>query len=210
MAGSAFPTSRVCGNVGRALTARLADPKRRRHISLGSERGVALVLALMSTTVLLTLGGALAVLMATEATIAARFRDGLEAFHAADAGIARALVDLRTADWDAARGGSSKSSFRDEAFDLAAVERDVESLAGEADWQPYAYGRFSDMLPGVDGNRRLSVVVWVAADPLGDDKVIVVRSHAYGPRGVRRMVETTVERTPSGPRVIAWREGSST
>lgn len=173
----------------------------------GDERGVALVLALMAMALLLTLGGALAVLTATETTIAARFRDGLEAFYAAEAGIARAVVDLRTADWHAARAGTSKSSFVDDAFDLAAASRDIDAAARPLAWQPYAYGRFGDMLPGANADRRLSIVVWVAADPLGADNRVVVRSHAYGPRGVRRMVETIVEQTPDGPRVIAWREG---
>jgi hypothetical protein len=197
VAGRLFPASGQSGSVGRK------GPR----YSLRSERGVALVLALLSMTVVLALGGALTVLMATEVTIAARFRDGLEAFHAAEAGIARAMIDLRTADWDAARAGSSTSSFRDAAFDLASAGRDIDSVAGRAGWQPYAYGRFSDMLPGTDGDRRLSVVVWVAADPIGDDNLIVVRAHAYGPGGVRRMVESTVERTPGGLRVVAWREG---
>jgi hypothetical protein len=187
VAGRSFAALRQCGN---------------------DERGVALVMALMSIALLLTLSGAIVVLTATETTIAARFRDGLEAFHTAEAGIARALVDLRAADWEAVRAGSSKSTFADEAFDLAGPGQDVEAVAGGTRWQPYAYGRVSDMLPRAAGDRRLSVVVWVAADPLGDDKRIVVRSHAYAPRGVRRMVEVTLEQTPGGPRVIAWREGS--
>jgi hypothetical protein len=169
---------------------------------------VALVLTLMSMVLLLTLGGALAVVTGTETTIAARFRDGLEALYAADAGIARAMVDLRTADWIAASAGTSKSSFTDDTLDLAAAQRDLEAIADARDWQPYAYGRFSDMVPGAAADRRLSVVVWVAAEPLGDDNLIVVRSHAYGPAGVRRMVETIVQRTVDGPRVTTWREGA--
>lgn len=183
MAGNAFPVSR----------ARLND-----------EHGIALVLTLMSIVLLLTLGGALAVVTATETTIAARFRDGLVAFYAADAGIARALLDLRTADWSAAKAGTLKSSLADDRFDVSAARRDLEAVDPRA-WEPYAYGRFSDMVPGAAGD-RLSVVVWVAAEPVGDDNLIVVRSHAYGPGGVRRMVETTVQRTVDGPQVTTWRE----
>jgi hypothetical protein len=166
---------------------------------------MALVVTLLSMVVLLTLGGALAIVTATETTIAARFRDGLEAFYAADAGIARALVDLRLADWDAVRAGTSKSSFADDTFDLARAERDRDAVAEARAWQRYAYGRFADMLRGVAGNPRLSIVVWVAADPLADDNLIV-RSHAYGQLGVRRMIEAIVQRTDGGPRVIGWRE----
>jgi hypothetical protein len=166
---------------------------------------VALVLTLMSMVLLLTLGGALALVTATETTIAARFRDGLEAFYAADAGIARTVVDLRTADWNAAKAGSAKSSFTDDTVDLAAARRDLGAI-DTRDWHPYAYGRFSQMVPGAADASRLSVVVWVAVDALGDDNLIVVRSHAYGPRGVRRMVEATMQRTADGPRVTTWRE----
>ena len=186
MAGRSFPVSWRRGN---------------------DERGVALVLTLMSIVLLLALGGALVAVIATETTIAARFRDGLQAFYAADAGIARALVDLRTADWNEARAGTSKSSFADDSVDLVAARRDLDAIAEALGWQPYAYGRLSAMLPGAAADERLSVVVWVAADPGGDDNLIVVRSHAYGPQGVRRIVETTVEQTGDGPRVATWREG---
>ena len=191
MAGSSFPVTRSRGN---------------------DEHGVALVLTLMSIVLLLTLGGALIVVTSTETTIAARFRDGVEAFYAADAGIARAVVDLRTADWDAARAGTSRSSFADNGFDLAAARRDLDAVAEERDWQPFAYGQFSDLVPGTAADGRLSVVVWVAAEPSRadnpDDNQIVIRSHAYGPRGVRRMVETTVQWTVDGPRMTTWREDS--
>ena len=173
---------------------------------LGDERGIALVLALMGMVLLTTLGGAVVVLTSTETTIAARFRDGLEAFYAAEGGIARALVDLRTADWDEVRAGRAKSSFADGTFDLVNAARDLESLPGSAPWHPYAYGWFEEMLSGSRAARRLFVVVWVAADPSEADNLVVLRSHAYGPQGARRMVEATVEQTMDGPRVKAWRE----
>jgi hypothetical protein len=171
----------------------------------GDDRGIALVLALLGMVLLLTLGGALVVLTSTEARIAASFRDGLEAFYAAEAGLARALVDLRTADWEAVKAGGARSSAAVEAFDLAAAERDLEAVSGGRGWHPYAYGSFGDLVVGMEAGRRLSVVVWVAADPAADDTVIV-RSHAYGPGGVRRMLEATVRRAPDGPRIVQWRE----
>jgi hypothetical protein len=184
-----------------------------------TERGIALVLALMAMVLLAALGGALAVLTATETTIAARFRDGLEAFYAAEAGIARAAVDLRAADWDAARAGTAQSTFRGDGVDLRAAAQDIDAVEGTRSWQPYAYGRLRDLVPGGQADSGLSIVVWVAADSSSasssssssssaeDDEVIVVRSHAYGARGVRRMVEATLRKSVDGPRVIAWREG---
>jgi hypothetical protein len=166
----------------------------------GEERGIALVLALLAMVLLMTLGGTLVVLTATETRIAASFRDGLQAFYAAEAGLARAVVDLRSADWDAVRAGTSKSSVTDEAVDLGAAERDLEA---KRRWRPYAYGAFADLVPGADLG-RVSVVVWVAAEP-GADDTLIVRSHAYGP-GVHRVVEATLGRTLAGPRVLDWRE----
>jgi hypothetical protein len=169
------------------------------------ERGIAIVLALMAMVLVTVLGGALAVLTATETTIAARFRDGLEAFYAAEGGIARAVADLHAADWDAVRAGTVRSSFADGRIDLTSASRDLALAAAASDWRPYAYGSFGDLLPGRDLASRISVVVWLTADPAGDDNVVVLRSHAFGPQGVRRMVEATVERTTGGAYVREWR-----
>ena len=84
----------------------------------------------MGMVLLTTLGGALVVLTATETRIAASYRDGLEVFYAAEAGIASALVDLRTADWGAVLAGASTSSVAEEAFDLGAAGRDLEVVGG--------------------------------------------------------------------------------
>ncbi|HEY6362424.1 MAG TPA: pilus assembly PilX N-terminal domain-containing protein [Vicinamibacterales bacterium] len=168
------------------------------------ERGIALVLALLGMVLLMTLGGALVVLTATETRIAASFRDALEVFYAAEAGMVRAVVDLRTADWGAVLAGTSKSSVANGAFDLVAAGRDIEVVGGRRGWRPYAYGSLADLVPGAAAG-RLSVVVWVAAEA-GADDIVIVRSHAYGPGGVRRMVEATVGRTPDGARVLDWRE----
>src|SRR5262245_34641964 len=123
----------------------------------------------MGMVVLFTLGGALVVLTATETRIAATFRDGLEAVYAAEAGMARAVVELRSADGDAVRAGTSKSSITDRAVDLEAARRDLDVGAGGRVWWPYAYGRLADLVPGADLGRRFSVVVWVAAGAAADD-----------------------------------------
>jgi hypothetical protein len=82
-------------------------------------------------------------------------------------------------------------------------------------WQLYAYGPMGDMLPTGTINSQMYVVVWVADDPSdNDDKplvdgdtpvapatenpgrgVLVLMAHAYGPGGVKRVVEVTVART---------------
>jgi Tfp pilus assembly protein PilX len=81
-------------------------------------------------------------------------------------------------------------------------------------WQLYAYGPMTDMLPTDTINSRMYVVVWVADDPAENDGqaqvdggaavdggdnpgggVLSLLAHAYGPDGVRRVVEVTVART---------------
>jgi type IV pilus assembly PilX-like protein len=79
-----------------------------------AERGVALVIALMSMTLLLTLGGALILLSSSETGIAANFRAAHEARYAADAAIERALADLRREpDFTPILTGGLGSSFVD-------------------------------------------------------------------------------------------------
>jgi hypothetical protein len=83
-------------------------------------------------------------------------------------------------------------------------------------WQLYAYGPMSDMLPTETINSRMYVIVWVADDPAETDGlptqdggpaadgeenpgegVLSLLAHAYGPEGVRRVIEVTVARTDS-------------
>jgi hypothetical protein len=76
------------------------------------QRGAALIVVLMALTLLLGLGGGLAMLTTTEADLAVHFGHGLEALYAAEAGLERAMLDLRLApDWSAALDGSARSTF---------------------------------------------------------------------------------------------------
>jgi len=78
------------------------------------EQGVAVIIAVMSTTLMLTLGGALILLSSSETAIAANFRAAHEATYAADAAIERALADLRNqADWTPVLAGTTQSLFAD-------------------------------------------------------------------------------------------------
>jgi hypothetical protein len=57
------------------------------------------------------------------------------------------------------------------------------------------------------------VAVWISDDPADRDgqplfdsnDVLVVRSEAFGPSGVHRGVETVIERSAAGIRVVSWR-----
>ena len=79
-----------------------------------AERGVALVIAIMAMTLMLTLGGALVLLSSSETVIAANFRTAHEAMYAADAAFERSLADLRgESDWTPVLSGGVRSAFAD-------------------------------------------------------------------------------------------------
>ena len=81
-----------------------------------NERGISLIIALMSTLLLTALGLGLVMITMTETMISANYRDGGEAVYAADAGIERTMQDLLTvADWNQILSGSLQSSFIDGA-----------------------------------------------------------------------------------------------
>jgi hypothetical protein len=82
--------------------------------ALGDDHGAALLIVLMCTTLLLALGGGLAMLTATEARIAAHFGAGMHVLYGAEAAVERVLPDLLAApDWDAVLDGTARSSFVD-------------------------------------------------------------------------------------------------
>lgn len=81
-------------------------------------------------------------------------------------------------------------------------------------WQLYAYGPLEDITPMGTVNSNMYVVVWVADDPAECDDdpkkdggapvgcavntgsgVLAMVAHAYGPGGVKRVIEVTVART---------------
>lgn len=79
-----------------------------------SERGAALITALMAMLLLSALGLALVLSTSTETMITGNFRHGQEALYAADAGIERVMDDLLTVpDWNNILKGSVRSAFVD-------------------------------------------------------------------------------------------------
>lgn len=80
------------------------------------ERGVALVIVLLTMMLLSALGLALSLTAITESRIAASYRGSAETIYAADAGIERALHDLSlVSDWTAVLTGAATAPFIDGA-----------------------------------------------------------------------------------------------
>jgi Tfp pilus assembly protein PilX len=81
-----------------------------------SERGTAIIIALMSMMLMTALGLALVLTTTTESKITANFRNSQEALYAADAGIERVMDDLLTVpDWNTVLRGQTTSAFIDGA-----------------------------------------------------------------------------------------------
>ncbi len=146
------------------------------------ERGAVLLVALAALSILLALGGALLVTTTTETAIAARYRNGVQAFYAAEAAVERVMSDLRTApDW--------------------------ESVAAATGGRPYVQGPLTELLASAStapSLARIAVTVWVAWAGPG---MLTIRGEARGPLGVRRRIEATVSREGHDVRVADWREG---
>src|SRR5262245_62856581 len=83
----------------------------RRARLLSSECGSALIATLMVMTLLATLAGALALVVSTESVTAANYAAAQQSLYAADAGIERAVSELRLlASWRTVPTSSSSSS----------------------------------------------------------------------------------------------------
>ena len=93
------------------------------------DRGVALIVALLATLVLSALGVSLLMTTTTETLIAANYRDGVEALHAADAMLERVIPEIATvpgwntllASPDGTVSGAT-SSFGDAALSVSLVD----------------------------------------------------------------------------------------
>jgi hypothetical protein len=187
------------------------------------QRGTALVCALMVTALLATLGAALVFVVTTDSLVDTNHRASQEGFYAADAGLERAIGELRRlSSWQlvpAPGGGSASGDFNDGALaprlsdgrilDLARLttERQIESdlfypaTSDRPLWRLFGHASLNRMI--AEARPALSyVVVWVADDP--DDRdgdpgrdsndILIVRACAFGVRGARRTVEATVFR----------------
>lgn len=86
------------------------------HHTAESERGIALIIALMAMTLMIALGAALMMTTTTESKIVNNYRNNSESLYAADAGLERALDDLLTIpDWNKLLDGTAKSALVDGA-----------------------------------------------------------------------------------------------
>jgi len=103
-----------------------------------------------------------------------------------------------------------KSSCSQADLDLATDDRPWAK--NNPQWQLYAFGTATELIPTATTNSPVYVVVWIGDDPSENDNkpltdgdesgglnpgkgVVSMLAYAYGPAGVRRVIETTVART---------------
>ena len=195
------------------------------------DSGVALVLVMMTITLLTALGTALTLGTIAETAIAANYRDATETFYAADAAVEFATQEVAAvADWSDVISEPGRSEFVDglagglrtvgaTTLDLREETRDVNRVAAGAPgsasggWVLYAFGRFEDLVPSSLGRSQLYVAVWVAdrSDTPEEDRpgpdILSILGQAYGARGSRRTVEAiVVTEDASTVRTRSWRE----
>jgi len=195
-----------------------------RRLAGKDDRGSALVIALLATVLLTSLGIGLVMLTNTEGAIASNYRTGNEMLYGADAAIERVVQDLLlVARWNDILIGSLQSGFVDSTLtptapfggqlDLTALTADLQAQtdatapwgANNPRWNLYAYGPLSSM-GGLGSIQSTSyVAVWISDDPSEIDNnnqadtngVITVIAQAFGPNGTVRAVEVTVAKTDS-------------
>ena len=153
---------------------------------LADERGVALIVALMSTMLLTALAAAVIMVTNTETMISANHRNSQEALYAADAAVERIVQDLlMTPRWNDVLAGAVQSSFIDGSMSAqkilptggsmnlnaatAQLQDDTDRLnlwgANNPQWKLFAWGPLSDILSNSQIDSNIYVTVWVADDP---------------------------------------------
>jgi type IV pilus assembly PilX-like protein len=186
-----------------------------------SEHGSVLVCALMVMTLITTLAAVVALVVSSEATIAANYHASQQGLYGADAAIEHAIAEIRgLSTWSAAP--SSATAFADfndglamprgpdgSPLDLArmTMRRQAESDALYASlpdrpvWRLYAHAPLNRMAPGA-GNAAPYVVVWIADDPdeidgnaaIDSNDVVMLHAEAFTVRGGRRAIHATIRR----------------
>ena len=153
-----------------------------------SERGAALLIAILTTLLLSAIAASLVYVSTTETLISAAFRHGEETSNAADAALERALLDLDLLpDWSVALlpPPATAGSFSDGQMQFAAPDgrridlgqltlqrqRDSDATYGShsfgADspqWRLYAHSSLGDLLPAGSIAQPAYLVVWIADD----------------------------------------------
>jgi hypothetical protein len=187
------------------------------------DRGSAIVIALVATVMLTSLGLGVLLLSNTEGSIASNYRAGNETLYAADAAVERVVQDLLLVPrWNDILTGTVQSSFVDSSttptlpsnvpINLTSMTAEIQAqsdatspwAANNPVWRLFAYGPMNDLLGNAAIIQSQSyLAVWIADDPADGDNnpaadsngVLTLLAQAIGHSGTIRAVEVTVAKT---------------
>ena len=188
---------------------------------LSAEHGSVLLCALMVITLIATLGAAVTLVVSTESVVAANYHASQQGLYSADAGIERAIAELRLlSTWSTVPASATSSSdFNDglmiprgpdgSTLNLAqmTVRRQAESDAVYANlpdrpvWRLYAHAPLN-RIASTAANGSPYVVVWIADDPdeldgnaaVDTNDVVMLHAEAFTTRGGKRAIAATIQR----------------
>jgi hypothetical protein len=187
------------------------------------QRGAALVVVVLLAAALSVAAGAVAHFALLEARSAAAATERVAVAAAADAGLELVTAALADAPgFDAVRAGTApppssgtaacrvRGTLVDVVAQTRAFERRRASLpppAGPGVWRPYLWGRTTELLGDLDGDRADQpwLVAWVRTDGaagLGPDR-LEIAVEACGAGGARAGAIAVVERRPGGTALAA-------
>ena len=197
-------------------------------VSRSDDRGMVLIVVLVTITLLAALGAALTLATTTEVAIAANYREATETLYAAEAGVAFVMQEVAAvADWsDVQPAPVNRPSWTGRRLapawwaarwlDLTDATRHPMP-SHRPGLEPFLRGcctrsdLFRTWFPSSAGRAPVYVAVWIANHASSADEsmrgALSIFGQAYGPRGSRRAVEVIVEKAGvSGVRRRAWRE----
>jgi hypothetical protein len=188
-----------------------------------ADRGSVLLCALMVIALIATLGAALTLVVSTESALAGNYLVSQQGLYAAEAGIERAISEIRLLPtWRALPAPSSTTASADfndgQAtrrapdgstlnFAQLTVQRQAESDAmhpiapDRPVWRLYAHAPFGRMVPAA-GTDAPYVVVWLADDPddldgdpaVDTNDVVMLHAEAFGVSAGRHAIDVTIQR----------------
>ena len=186
---------------------------------VGRSDGIALVMTLMASVVLMAVVGVLVPLASTEVLISANHRRAVEGLYAAEAALEWTAGELGPSPvWRAALAGGARSSVWAGASEIvladgsriglddetAALRRDGAgpSAAGRGlGWWLFAHGPLARLVPLPEGYGEWRVAVWLAREPgvrdrgaSDDDGAIAVHAAAFDSGRGQRAIQATLVR----------------
>jgi len=189
------------------------------------------LLALVTTLVLGSIGLGLVTVSNTEAAMAANVRESTEMLHAAEAAAELASAEIiRAPSWSDVLAGVTKSAFVDstttprlssgELLNLTSVTATLQA-ASDADakhglnnprWRLFLYQPLATITHSISSPQY--VVAWVSDDlaetdndPLADTNgIVIVRAQAADRLGMARTIDVTIAKKDLGVGITSWRE----